>query len=531
MEANEIKKKIDSVRNSMSRRSLKKRWNDDLNLYLLDEHKMKGVHGALKDRELPGVYNVTSSDPQTYMDRVTSIISRAEPKLRIVSPLKDSHIELIDNWWKCVLYSANKLYEGNAGTPIYPSLAFFTNLRGYAASRNTIYKDGKETVFEILPLDVYDLFWKKYGNKLSWASILSMMEAEQALEDYNVYVKESTETHDFWDKDGTEYVLIGGNVFPKEHTYINEVPISICPVVTTPQVSGDNTKRDSMVGESLYHAVRQTIKERNDILSIIKTHAMLGMRPPLVHKTEGSEGRELQEYPTWGTVIEQFAEEGLDSLKFSDMANTNAMFFNMMDGEYQRGTVPSNEYGGLNFQLSSLALDTLSGQRSVVFLPRQSTLETLYKSIFNQMMNQFIEGKFSTSMIDESGKEIEISFSQLVPLKDKFRIDFTVDVESPEQEASNYEKAVMAMNAGLPDDFIVRNVFKAEDPEKLLSTMQDERLMKELPELRLTRAYDRAMKESQTLSGEEKEAKLIEAKLLKARIEQVIREMAPQGGA
>jgi len=526
MEAKDIISQVQKVKESAVRVALKTRWDSDLNIYLRDAHKMKGSNG----NALPGVYNVTSADPQTYMDRITGLMSRAEPRLRVVSSMSDEQVRMVENWWKCVLYSANQLYSGNSETALFPSLAFYTNLRGFPITRNVIYRDeNNKTVFEIKPLDSYDTFWKKYGNKLSWACVISTMEPEDIEAFFGVPIKEKTEVYNYWGKDGVEYIIIGDNFLSKPRDYIKYVPFSICPVATTPQVNGTNTKKDSMVGESLYHSVRDTIKERNDILSIIKTHAMLGMRPPLVHTSDGTTAREIKEYPAeWGTVMEQLAEEKFDSLKFSDMANTNAMFFNMMDGEYQRGTVPNNEYGGLNFQLSSLALDTLSSQRGVVFLPRQTTLENMYKSIFNQMFQQFIDGNFDTKMIDDSGKEIVVKFTDLAPLQSKFRIDFDVDVESPEQETSNYQKAVMALNARMPLDFIVRNVFKAEDPDRLLAIIADENLMRELPEIRLVRAYDQAMKDSVNLKGDEKAAKLLEAKFLEGRIAQIIQSMQPQ---
>jgi hypothetical protein len=526
MDAQGIIANVTKVKGSKVRTALKNRWDGDLNIYLRDAHKMKGSSGTA----LPGVYNVTSSDPQTYMDRITGLMSRAEPRLHIVSSLADEQVRLVENWWKCVLYSANKLYSGNSETALFPSLAFYTNLRGYPITRNVIYRDeNNETIFDIKPLDSYDTYWKKYGNRLAWACVVSSMEPEDIEAFFEITVKEKTDVYNYWDKDGTEYIIIGENFKSYPREFINYVPFSICPVVTTPQVNGLNTNKDSMVGESLYHSVRDTIKERNDILSIIKTHAMLGMRPPLVHTSDGTTAREIKEYPAeWGTVMEQLAEEKFDSLKFSDMANTNAMFFNMMDQEYQRGTVPNNEYGGLNFQLSSLALDTLSSQRGVVFLPRQTTLENMYKSIFNQMFQQFVDGKFDTSMIDDSGAEISIKFSDLAPLQNKFRVDFDVDVESPEEETSNYQKAVMALNARMPLDFIVRNVFKAEDPDRLLAIIADENLMRELPEMRLVRAYDQAMKDSANLKGDAKAAKLLEAKLLEGRITQIIQSMQPQ---
>jgi hypothetical protein len=533
MDTNEIISKVAKVKSSTIRSKLTTRWDDDLNLYLLNTHSMKGV-GKMKDVVLPGVYNVTSADPQTYLDRVTAIIAKAEPRLKVISSLKDNQIETIVNWWRCVLYNANQYYQGCANVPIYPTLAFLANLRGYAAARSLIFKQDGKTIFEILPLDVYDLYWKKYGPKLSWACIVTLLKEKESIKaEFGIDIDgDASDTHDYYDDKGNEEIVVGTKKVSRPRTYVKQVPISIHPVVTTPMVSGTNTSRYTMEGESLYKAVRQTIKERNDILSIIKTHAMLGMRPPLVHTSDGTTDREVNEYPAeWGTVMEQMADEKFDSLKFADMANTNAMLFNMVDGEYQRGTVPNNEYGGLNFQLSALALDTLSGQRGVVFLPRQTTLENLYKSIFDQMLNQFIDGSFDVAMIDESGKTIAISSADLIPLRDKFRVDFTVDVESPEQESSNFQKAVMAINAHMPDDFIVRDVFKSEDPEKLLAKMDDERLLRELPELRLTRAYDRAMKDASLLTGDEKEAKLTEAKLLKARIEQLIQQMTQQPAA
>lgn len=367
MENKDILLKVDSVKSSTSRSKKKTIWDADLDLYLLSAHKMKDTKGT----SLPGVYNVTSADPQTYLDRVTSLISKAEPRLGVISPMKEKQVELIKNWWRCILYNANQLCQDSSGIPLYPALAFLTNLRGYAATRNLIYKLDGQTMFEILPLDVYDLYWKKYGNKLSWANILTNKTKEDIEAEFNMIITSDTsDVYDFYDSNGVEYIAVGDKQEQRIRPYVKQVPISIKPVVTTVMVNGTNADRYTMEGESLYKAVRSTIKERNDILTIIKTHAMLGMRPPLVHKSEGTESRELKEYPgEWGTVLEQFADESIDSLKFSDMANTNAMFFNMVDGEYQRGTVPNNEYGGLNFQLSALALDTLSGQRGVVFLP------------------------------------------------------------------------------------------------------------------------------------------------------------------
>lgn len=530
MNDKEIKGKIKKATSTQQRTKLKARWDEDLDRYLLKPHVMRGVHGDLKDKPLPGVYNVTSSDPQTYLDRITSIISRAEPRLRITSSLPDKQIELISNWWRGVIASANKLEVGNSATAVFPTACFYVNLRGFFASRNVIYKDGDETVFEIKPLDVYDVYWKKYRDKLAWACIYATeVDSEEAAAEYGMEVKgDTTDVYNFWDSNGTEYTCVGKETKATARDYIKEPPFIIVPVVTTPVVSGSNSDRLSMVGESLFHSARKTIDERNDILSIIKTHAMLGMRPPLAHTSDGGEARELKEYPTWGSVIEQYVEEKIDSVKFSDMSNTNAMFFNMMDGEYQRATVPQNEYGGLNFQLSSLALDTLSGQRGVVFLPRQQTLEHAYHGIFRQMFNQFIDGKFSMTMLDLAGREVEISYTDLIGLKGKFRYDFNTDVETPEQESSNYQKAVMALNAGMPMDFVVRHVFKSEDPEKILTTIADERLMAELPELRIVRAYDEAMKAAATLKGDEKEAKLTEAMLLKTRIQSLLAQLKPE---
>lgn len=86
----------------------------------------------------------------------------------------------------------------------------------------------------------------------------------------------------------------------------------------------------------------------------------------------------------------------------------------------------------------------------------------------------------------------------------------------------------MALNARMPLDFIVRNVFKAEDPDRLLAIIADENLMRELPEMRLVRAYDQAMKDAANLKGDQKAAKLLEAKLLEGRIAQIIQSMQPQ---
>jgi len=52
--------------------------------------------------------------------------------------------------------------------------------------------------------------------------------------------------------------------------------------------------------------------------------------------------------------------------------------------------------------------------------------------------------------------------------------------------------------------------------------------MRELPEIRLVRAYDQAMKDSVNLKGDEKAAKLLEAKFLEGRIAQIMQSMQPQ---
>jgi hypothetical protein len=531
MNYKEISEKVGKVKGSAERKALTTRWDDDLNIYLLDSHVMKGVHGELENMKLPGVYNVTSSAPQTYLDRITSIMSRAEPKLRIVSSIPDKQAEMIKNWWKGVIDSANDLQINSIDSYVYPSMCFYTNLRGWAATRNVIYKDedGK-LCFEILPIDIYDLYWEKIGGKYSWACINTLqMPKADILATYGLEIKgDYGDVYNFWDKDGNEITSTSDQDKGTPRNYIKRPPFTIKPVVTSPKISGANANRLKMIGESLYHSCRGTNKEINDVLSIIKTHAMLGLRPPLVHKTEGSEGREVKEYPTWGSILEQLAEEDFKVLDIKDMANTDAMFYNMMDQDRQNATIPNNEYGGLNFQLSALALDTLSGQRNVVFMPRQLTMELAYKDIFAQMLDQFIEGKFTMEMIDSDGKEKKITYSDLIPLQGKFRYDFDCDVESPEQEQATFTKATAAMNARMPMDFIVRDVFKTENPEKLLGIIADERLMEELPELRLIRAYDRAMQEAETLSGDSKDAKLLEAKMLNARIMQITAEMSGQ---
>ena len=324
--------------------------------------------------------------------------------------------------------------------------------------------------------------------------------------------------HDLWTPESnTRYVD-----FKKVAEYDNptgKVPFVISPVSTTPWVNGDDEVANvSMVGPSIFTGAENDYEIINKVDSILLTLLYCGFRPPIAVKTESGD-KAPDQYPyEHGTFIKMFHEDKLEKVPLGDVMWEASYLYQARDAAFQRMTLPYNEFGGLNFELSALAIEKLEKQRAQLFNPRLIAMERLYEDSYQMLFNQWLDmglGVFTSN--EQDADEFEFEPSHYQDYKGKFLLYCKMTTESPEGDIAKLGKAASALQIGFSQETVLADIMKVEDPQKELMRRNNEEVEMLVPALKLKRAVDSLVERaSKATSPEERDSYLLEAEIVEA---------------
>ena len=200
--------------------------------------------------------------------------------------------------------------------------------------------------------------------------------------------------------------------------------------------------------------------------------------------------------------------------------------YQVRDAAIQRATLPYNEYGGLNFELSALAIEELEGQRHQIFSPRIRAITKCYNELALMLFDQFVigleRGLFSNEMTDTNGQVVEFDVAKLRELRDKFRLSFRMTPVSPEKDIANFTKAAAARQSGFPFKKIWSDVMEIEDVEEMQREYDQEVTENIVPELKLIQAMETYAKIIEdTTDPEEKAGAQLRMTLIENKLTQI----------
>ena len=215
------------------------------------------------------------------------------------------------------------------------------------------------------------------------------------------------------------------------------------------------------------------------------------------------------------------------AIPYRDVTQAASFFWSIVEGEWQRGTLPAVDYGNLEFPLSAVAISKLTESRDVLFLPRLQAMGLIYRGICHMLIEQFIENGL-TAELGEAGEEVEYTPADL---EGQYRVSTSFHTVSPEQNIANYSVAAAARGF-ISAETTRRDVLKLQDPVAEERNLAEQQAAELVPEVRLFRIARALLEEAKLLKGSEAKAKKMEAMLVGKAIglslEQLTKGQMPQ---
>jgi len=507
---------VSAVEVSLSSRStLKKRWDDDFDLYRqLDYQAGKGY------------FSYTSNSARVLADKVMSLLTTARLLYQI--PPEDLTIDdrKLSSNIERFLYGALSLNDKrlkSLGQPILrDALAWLFLIRGGAAIRTFVNKDDKgKTTVEIVPWDLYSTAYRIGANGLEWAVHKRMATRQSVVEEYpNLKIAppqnpsfwsklfgagsrpaDDLPVYDFWDKEVNGIIV--GNEWakePEEHG-CKRCPIDIILVGAMPTVISSNgtIETEAYRGESIFAANRKLYPIINKTMSDYLTLVRRGVKVPLQYgSADGKKTIDVDIYQTEkAAVISTERDDIIRPIMPESMPKDAEGLMSFLMSEVQRGGLSHISMGELNFRLSGYAISELQQTLITTIAPFVTAMEKAYESTADTLIEQFAAGGYKP--IEVMGHTSQgTAFGYPRPekikssdLKADWRPVVKLVAQLPKDDAQRVNLAnILRMGERplLSHREILESYLEVQDPELSLQRI-DEEWGNNIPMIRLQRTF------------------------------------------
>ena len=447
-------------------KDLYKRMDEDRKLYLMDEYKLKNYDG----QEVPDVVNVTMNDARVFADRANAILNGANMQAVITGRhLSDKETTLIEQFIEDLLITIDdRLLARDLGA-LYSFLIEQIIVRGRISSRNLVYED-KETglyVPDVLPCDTRYMVYEFSHKGLMWANPFFMRSKAQIEKEYGDKARrimsslpKLARVDDFWDDEKEVIYINKTKIDEKENT------MGFPPFVIQKSGAGSMLMDEGYLkytGESVFAPNRSLYPELNRLATILQTLNMMTFAGGYQYESELGEDATKPEEPVHGLWKVWAVEKGggYRLIPVNDIRNSTRLFFSLLLGAVQRGSLPNIDYGNLTFPLSAVAISRLTATKDAIFVPRLQALSLYYRQTARMLRDQYVKGGITTKL-GEEGLKREYNASDL---DKEFAIQYHFYSTSPEQDVANYAIAQQAMAVDISMDTIRRDILKLRDPD------------------------------------------------------------------
>lgn len=500
-----------------------RRIDDDLDLYNLVAFEMKDF----KNQKVPRVDNVTLPDIKIFADRVLSVTGGAMPQIKIKSKaLDDNARQALKNFLYGSFDNANEILSAKEMVPIHNALAWFGAIRGWVCARVLVTRSEGKVAVDILPLDRRYLWYGKGRNGLRWGAYQTVRDAEEIIDEYaglpgvnqanlDGLTKTDIKVIDDWDKE-KHIVYANRKEILSEKNQLGYVPIVIQPVSLKPTDGKDDYLK--RLGDSIFAAIRGINIARNKTATILQTlnvNSCMG-----AYEWIGG-GDTPEDLPGTGSITDvEERTKGWRLVQLPDAYQATAFSWQIFDSAFQRGTYAHIEYGGVEFPLSSLALERLETGRDQILMPLLQALTIVYRDICKMVINQFKGSNLSA----ELGADDVVATYTAAEIPDSgYNIKFVFKTTVISEAGAAYQMATLAKE-WLPNKVVLEEILKVDNAEE----MERQKLSDQAGELFPQIAIYRIAAALEAL-GKKDEADILKD-LLEQAMEQLQGQQAPPQG-
>ena len=473
----EIVDAVNSFRNDTTFLQLKKRYENDFDLYRLKPYSAG-----------TGYYSYTTNMPRVFTDKVISMLNDSHLLIQIPEELltedelhTSSNVERF--WYGCLNMNDEKLLLMPQRPTIRAQMAWYIAIRGGFGVRVYAHKTEEgETFPDVKIWDIYSMAYGRDSKGITWAAHTYKITKEQAEKEYGIKlgahnVSDLVECIDYWDRE--KYCLIVEKKLIEDFVKHNlgYCPVAVIGAGATPEVWQTNYQYTGQhVGESVLAASRDIFPAMSKTFSDLVTIVRRGVKVPMGYWS--ASGTKNIEEDIWG--VEKAASvpfvtgEEFKPLMPQTMPPDTTSAINVMMGEAQRGTFPHTVYGELGFRLSGFAINQLQTSIATVVAPCAEAIERAYTIICLWLLKQYTSRSLPALKVrGRTAKDAAFGYPKAVQIKaSELEGDWHPEVKLepilPKDDAQRYQLAQMARDGDIPlmsDREIRGNILGVRDPD------------------------------------------------------------------
>jgi len=492
------------------------------------------------NRPAKDVVNINMNDARVFGDRAQAFMSEASMQTRAEGKgLQDRDTTILESFDSDIRYEIDRLLTTRGISSLYNFLVEQSCYRGILAARYVSWEDKGLFAPDLMPCDSRYLVYE-YGRKdLDFGAFRTTRSRASIEEEYPLAGLEGSEAKggiwEAWDKekcqillskaDGTFDSASGGQLLKEKPNIFGYVPLIIEGVGAGSMMQDEGSIEHRH--ESIFANNRLLYGHLNMLGSILQTLNYMTFNR--VHMWESDAGTNALKSPKAGTrktIPIDKGTKGLFPMQLDDVNNATRLFYALILGAIQRGSLPNIDYGNLTFPLSAVAISKLTATKDAIFSPRLNAIAWFYRRLHYMIRDQYVQGGYQAELGEEGLKTIY----NKEDLNKKYRIAFKFHAVSPEQDIANMAAAQQGLAIGMSKHTVFTNIIKMENPNGEILKAMAERVEQIDPVVGLFR-YGHALIDQGT------EESFLEADLVGDRLELMMKqsfippsESAPQTG-
>jgi len=458
-----VKEKVTKFESTYS--VLHTRMDNDYQLYVLDQYILDKWSNS-----------ITSNAPAVYADKVLQTLEAAKPLITVTTPENKKDKETaIERLAVGSFQLGDKFLRRcniSQGRNIQGSMVFYGAIRGFMILKVILVRDGKRIIPKLIPVDPRWFAWGLDGDGMAWGASTSWRDKDLIKDEYNVDISGTNDkVIDYWDRN--ESVIIVGNKEVRQSHKIKKPPFVFVPCGSQPLVFSTYDRYANLPhwGESIFSRSRGLYSKLNEILSIRMSLAEKSHRPGGFAKSQ--DGTFKIEQTPWmtGAVVPVPADFEWIPVEPPKVANDVPQFYETIARDVQMGDFAYFEHGIVSTTEppSGKAMTLLQEGKDKVITPLLKSLAALWEDSIELICDQYERIKVTQEWrgYDSHGR---LFYQEIKPtdVKPPWDLDVRFVSITPEQEVSNYAKAEMARQIGLPDTYIREKILEIQDPDEPL---------------------------------------------------------------
>ena len=481
---------------------LRVRFDEDYSLYRLDPFNGIERDDGVESEE--GYAHYTSSEPQTFADKIITFVIESKMLLQIKHPNAQERQREADDAKERFLFGILRAADERLVRLMKPrlrhELSFHAAIRGFLFGRAMLVKRPDETTFvDITPWDPLNTYWKMGADGLEWACYRLKKTRDEIKAQYDVDLDsegsgegdEGIDVYDFYDNEINTVVTASRVLKPPQAHGSPRIPIFYNVVGAVPMIQSEmsnDTIKDW--GESIFKAGRNVYKNYQQMMSIMLELASRSRKPPTdVHSPDGTKTLESDPWVS-GSEISTAEGETVKPLELLRSAPDLGPFLALISGEMQRGALPHTAFGELPFQLSGYAIQTLRQGIETILTPRLRAVEEVVQQICRLVSDQYATGSFDNMELSGYDANRQYFREEIDPIAINMAGDIEVKMVSvlPQDDVQKASMAQIMRDGPVPlahDRWIREEVMGIQDTDNFDTQIKEQTAERMLPEAAL----------------------------------------------